>query len=258
MVCALHNAYCAGSLCRRSTAAARRQAWRDLHSRSEGPARSGRSRRLCPRARAGSSEHAVGHTPINGYLSTWQTPAPRRRCCIRRATAIQPCRCTLRARRRRRPSRKLRIRGPVIKGNRSWDCAASRGLPRREPSPPASQCSLRHTARIARSPRGAFCLAVELLLPATPVPLVRRPLPATVAAACATSRRAGPCQSLRSIPPQSPAREPLTRLSSSRLSSRDDELRGTAATAKRCPPTRQNGIRRDSESRGPVSIDLAI
>ena len=33
-------------------------------------------------------------------------------------------------------------------------------------------------------------------------PLVRRPLPATVARAFAASRRAGPCQSLRSIPHQ--------------------------------------------------------
>ena len=48
--------------------------------------------------------------------------------------------------------------------------------------------------------RAASCLVRELLLPTPAVPLVRRPVPATLAQAFAASRRAGPCQSLRSIP----------------------------------------------------------
>jgi hypothetical protein len=130
-------------------------------------------------------------------------------------------------------------RGPVTERDRSWGCAASRGLAPARAVPSSLTALLRRTVRLARSPRGAFCLAAKLLLPTSPSP------------GSPSSHRDCSC-GLRHIkargavsvaallPAPDPARESLTWLRSSLLLSRDDELRRTAAAAKRSPPTRQN------------------
>ncbi len=77
-----------------------------------------------------------------GRTNRSKTPAVGRRRRIRHsqpssraAARCAPASCAARHASRARG-------GPVTGRSRSWDCAASRGLPRREPSPLASQCAV--------------------------------------------------------------------------------------------------------------------
>ncbi len=164
---------------------------------------------------------------------------------------IQPGRRTLRAGRRCRPSRKPRTRRP---GDRTIPLLGLRRVPRLAPAraiPASLSVRRRRPARIARSPRGAFCLVAQLALPTSPSP-GSSSIPRDRSCGLCRVKARGAVSVAALHPAPTPALVPLTRRRSSPVLSRDDELRGTAAAAKRSPPTRQNGLRRDSESWGPA------
>ncbi len=91
----------------------------------------------------------------------------------------QPGRRTLRAGQLRRPSRKPRTRRP---GDWTIPLLGLRRVPRLAPAraiPASLAARRRRPARIARSPRGAFCLVAQLALPTAPSPsfVVHSPRP---------------------------------------------------------------------------------